>query len=503
MNFRFFFDIIILFLSYCFSVYHKEGSFSIIFNNNFYLFAIYGGIYIITSAIFKKYTLPYKSSNRLFLKKHVDSWGLSALILLSSIYVFELQFPSRLLILGFLGILFSFNIIWVLFLLAYKHASVLANNEDLAHQKTIQLAANSEENMIKRMDYVQEENLDIIELLRKTEGQEFLSFLKIHIDKTSSNTEYFKATSRFNVLRIPYISKNIVNLSSLNDVLKMNKFLHTITLKLEHEGYLICNAITNRTRKKQFLKRYPWGINFIFYSFYFVYKRVWPKLPYFKRIYFYLTKGKDRAISHAEVLGRLYSSGFELVDYKEIGKKTWYVMKKTSAPILGLKPTYGPLIKLRRVGKNGKIIEVLKFRTMHPYSEYIQEYVYKNNDLDDGGKFKDDFRISTLGKIFRKFWIDEFPMFLNILKGDLKIVGIRPLSQHYFKLYPEEFQEYRINFKPGLLPPYYADMPKDIPEIVASEKKYLLQYEKSPFLTDVKYFFLISKNILFKRARSK
>ncbi len=503
MNFRFFFDFILLLLSYTISVYLKESSFSFTFNRFFYLFASYSAIYILISLILRKYTIPYKSSNRLFLEKHFYSWSLSAVLLLSSIYVLELPFPSRVVILGFLGILLSLNIIWILSLLAYKHAVVVANKEDIDHLKIMKKVVKNEENCVKRIDYVDEENQDIIELIRKTEGQEVLDLFKIHINKTSSETEYLKATSRFNILRIPYISKNIVNLSSINDIQKINKYLQTITLKLEHEGYLICNAITNRTRKEHFFKTIPWGINYCCYLFYFTYKRVWPKLPFFKRIYFYFTKGKDRAISHAEVLGRLYSCGFELIDYKQIDMKTWYVMKKTSKPILDLEPTYGPLIKLRRIGKNGKIVNVLKFRTMHPYSEYIQEFVYQNNNLDRGGKFKDDFRISTAGKIFRKFWIDEFPMFINIYKREIKLVGVRPLSEQYFKLYPEEFQKYRIQFKPGLLPPYYVDLPKDIDEIVASEKKYLLQYENRPFITDVKYFFLILKNILFKRARSK
>jgi len=503
MNFRFFFDLIILFLSYTLSVYLKESAFSFTFNRFFYLFSAYSFLYVFVSIYLKKYTLSYKSSNRFFLEKHIYSWALSAFLLLSSIYVLQLPFPSRAVILGFLGILLCLNIIWVLILLAYKHAVVVSNKEDIDHLKAMNTSTISDVNVIKRIDYVDDENQDIVNLLRKTEGQELLDFLKLHINKTSAETEYLKATSRFNILRIPYISKNIVNLSPLNDINKINKYIQTLTLKLEKNGLLICNAKTNRTRKKLFLKNLPWGLNFILYFFYFLYKRVWPKLPYFKKLYFYITKGKDRAISHAEVLGRLYSCGFELVDYKQIEKKTWYVMRKTSAPILEFNPTYGPLIKLKRIGKNGRIINVFKLRTMHPYSEYIQEFVYQNNSLDSGGKFKDDFRISSAGKIFRKFWIDEFPMFINIFRGEMKLVGVRPLSEQYFNLYPEEFQKFRVKFKPGLLPPYYVDLPKNIDEIVASEDKYLKQHEIHPFLTDVKYFFLILKTILFKRVRSK
>ncbi len=91
---------------------------------------------------------------------------------------------------------------------------------------------------------------------------------------------------------------------------------------------------------------------------------------------------------------------------------------------------------------------------MHPpYSEYIQQFVYEKNRLEKGGKFKDDFRVTTLGKFLRKFWLDELPMLINVLKGDIKIVGVRPLSSHYYNLYSEELKQYRIKFKPGLIPP--------------------------------------------------
>ena len=167
-----------------------------------------------------------------------------------------------------------------------------------------------------------------------------------------------------------------------------------------------------------------------------------------------------------------------------------------------MSPTYGPVISLKRVGKHGKIIHVYKLRTMHPFAEYLQDYVYKHNDLEEGGKFKNDFRVSTLGRYMRKLWIDELPMIFNLLKGDLKIVGVRPLSRHYFSLYTKELQERRIKYKPGLVPPFYADMPRTLEEIMQSELRYLEAYEKSPLMTDIRYFFKAFNNIIFKKARS-
>ena len=147
-------------------------------------------------------------------------------------------------------------------------------------------------------------------------------------------------------------------------------------------------------------------------------------------------------------------------------------------------------------------MKVYKLRTMHPYSEYIQDYVYKLHDLQNGGKFKNDFRITSWGSICRKVWLDEFPMFINYFRGDMKFFGVRPLSKHYFELYSKEVQDRRIMYKPGLVPPFYADMPEDLEEIQASELKYLNSYDKHPFFTDFRYFWKSMWNILFRKARS-
>jgi lipopolysaccharide/colanic/teichoic acid biosynthesis glycosyltransferase len=141
-------------------------------------------------------------------------------------------------------------------------------------------------------------------------------------------------------------------------------------------------------------------------------------------------------------------------------------------------------------------------RTMHAYSEYLQQYVFETSSLQEGGKFKDDFRVTTVGKFMRKTWIDELPMLINLMRGDLKIVGVRPLSKHYFGLYTPEMRDFRLKFKPGLVPPFYVDLPKTLEEIQESERRYLLAYQKHPFITDFVYFWKALYNILIKKARS-
>ena len=94
-------------------------------------------------------------------------------------------------------------------------------------------------------------------------------------------------------------------------------------------------------------------------------------------------------------------------------------------------------------------------------------------------------------------------MLMNVIKGEMKLVGVRPLSKHFHSLYDEDLQQKRIKYKPGFIPPFYVDLPKTMTEIMDSERKYLDLYDQSPFTTDVKYFFIAFKNVLFKGARSK
>jgi len=220
-------------------------------------------------------------------------------------------------------------------------------------------------------------------------------------------------------------------------------------------------------------------------------------------MYYFLSKGKNRIFSKTEVFGRLYCLGFEVIKERKVDNLTYVFAKRVKQPETTYKRIYGPLIRLRRYGKNAKLFEVYKFRTMHPYSEFLQAYIHEHNSLKKGGKFNKDIRITSIGYFMRKYWLDELPMIFNLLKGDMKLVGVRPLSTHYFSLYSKELQELRIQFKPGLLPPFYADMPQTLDEIQQSEMKYLRECKSKGLIsTDVQYFFKILKNILFRKARS-
>lgn len=299
------------------------------------------------------------------------------------------------------------------------------------------------------------------------------------------------------------LPKIVLASRTLNDIEHCNTFFSYINYSLADNGYLVCQCETTSIRKERMCKSTPIGIRQIFLFFDYIFNRVFPKLTITKGIYFKITQGKRRVLNRVEVLGKLYRAGFEVI-YENITRGRLYVIaQKVKEPIRDSKPNTGPFIRLRRIGKDGKEFGVYKLRTMYSYSEYIQPYIYKQLGLAKGGKISDDYRVSPLGRFLRKTWLDELPMLINWIKGEMKFVGVRPLSNHYFSLYSKELQELRTKVKPGLFPPFYADLPETLEEIQESEIRYIKSYLKRPFYTDCRYFFKTFVNIVFRGRRSK
>src|SRR6056297_319381 len=296
--------------------------------------------------------------------------------------------------------------------------------------------------------------------------------------------------------------QGVFNFQKINNIQRINKYFEKVNRHLDIYQYLVVRVETSESRRVRILNKFPKIVSRPYYILDFILKRIFPKWKPTKKIYFWLTQGKNRVLSLTETLGRLVSCGFKIQEHRRIGYDTYIIAKKVDDPVYDTAPTYGPLVRLNRIGKEGEKITVYKMRTMHPYSEYLQEYIYEQNSLQSGGKINNDSRVTEWGKWFRKLWIDELPMIFNLLKGQMKVVGVRPLSSHYFGLYPEDIQILRTKVKPGLVPPFYADMPETIEEIVESERTYIESYLEKPIRTDNKYFFKAMYNIFIKRARS-
>ena len=321
------------------------------------------------------------------------------------------------------------------------------------------------------------------------------------VETNFNNLRVLKTTKLFNIG-----GKNIdlfINLEKMNNFRRINKFHEAVNLSLTENGIYCCCAETLDQRNFRKKKNRSILIKPILLFIDFIYKRVIPKLPILNKIYFLMTRGHNRVMSKTEIMGRLISCGFEVKKIFEFEGLSYTISKKVSNPFYDMNPSYGPIFKMKRIGKKGKIISVYKFRTMSPYSEYTQKKIIDDNQLDKGGKIKNDYRITFYGKFLRKYWIDELPMIVNWLKRDLKLVGVRPLSKDYFSRYPEDLKVLRVKTKPGLVPPYYVDLPVTFEEICESERKYLKKYFKKPLRTDISYFFKAFYNIIIKRRRSK
>ncbi len=113
-------------------------------------------------------------------------------------------------------------------------------------------------------------------------------------------------------------------------------------------------------------------------------------------------------------------------------------------PIIGLViklDSPGPIfVKLDRVS-SGRRIVILKFRSMVKDAQSLKTGLLAQNERKDGPffKIKNDPRITRVGKIIRKFRLDEFPQFLSVLVGQLSLVGPRPHEPEEVKHYPFEF----------------------------------------------------------------
>lgn len=348
-----------------------------------------------------------------------------------------------------------------------------------------------------------ESNVQLKELMVGKLGADAYNYVTTFVDVEIPSSLVVSTTNDFNILNHPTACHSIVNLSRVNDIRFINKFFESVNSKLSLSDTFICRFETfsaRRQRKK--IRRVPL-IGSLYFGMEFIFMRVFPKLWGFKKIYFFITRGRNRLLSKAEVLGRLASCGFEIVDYQSFKGLMYVVSKKNAEPVFNMEASYGPLYKMPRLGKNGKIIGVYKFRTMHPYAEYLQDYILKVNGYAETGKPANDFRLTPWGMFLRRYWLDELPQIINLLKGDLKLVGVRPIGIRYAEDIPKELMALRLKQKPGCIPPYVSlNMKGSVEEVLEAERIYLLEKMKRPYTTDTRYFFKAIFNIIFKRKRS-
>ena len=161
-------------------------------------------------------------------------------------------------------------------------------------------------------------------------------------------------------------------------------------------------------------------------------------------------------------------------------------------------PGDGAIFRQRRVGRDGKLFWLYKFRTMCPDAEEQLNELLSQNQMDGPVfKIKDDPRITRVGRFLRKTSLDELPQLLNVLQGDMSIVGPRPALPREVELY-NDYQRQRLYVTPGLscywqIAPHRNEMSFD--EWVALDMKYI---QERSFWVDWKIIFLTVRAMLMK-----
>ena len=221
--------------------------------------------------------------------------------------------------------------------------------------------------------------------------------------KNSLNVDFDKKPTALNAKNIILNSLTKHNLELVIDEVflqnhkNLNEHLYQVNqlLKNNNEIYYIglVETLDDWKKKKIILKKPLIGkiVRFLFFVIY----RILPKLKWYQFIT--LNKSK-RLLSKAEVLGRFIYNGFEICDFFPLKSNFHVFILKRKGEPLKLSTSEGVILKTNRIGKNGKIFKVYKLRTMHPYSEYLHEYMIKTHGFNERGKIKNDFRAAKWAK---------------------------------------------------------------------------------------------------------
>jgi len=502
-------DLVLFIFSFFVVNYLRRGSFRL---EPLYpeLLLLFYGLWLAISFITKKYDYTNFQNYYYALAACIKTGLLVAAIMSVLIFAFRLSYFSRFQVYGSLLILLALEAglyyVYFLFKIGRIDKDDIESIEAM-HRYLKQADLPQEKDVVESGQTSQPSHMKILMDVCINNSPNLFEFIRgaVDLDKLSDSEIALLSTQDSGNIEIlpdrPF--RLVINFERINGILWLNQYFLKIHKKLANGGYLVGKVDSLELHKQRFFKAYPRYYREVFYIFYFILHRVMPRIPQTQAAYFAFTKGRNRSLSRAETLGRLHFCGFKVLADKEIGESLFFVAQKAKTASLDKSPSKSLIIKLKRVGWNGQPIEIYKFRTMHPYSEFLQEYIYENHQLKEGGKIRDDFRVTEWGRFFRKYWLDEIPMIYNWLRGEIKIFGVRPLSRHFLSLYDASLQEMRSQIKPGLIPPYYADLPREFAQIVESEKKYMQAYKCHPWRTQWVYLLRSLNNILFKGARSE
>ena len=161
----------------------------------------------------------------------------------------------------------------------------------------------------------------------------------------------------------------------------------------------------------------------------------------------------------------------------------------------------GPVFFIhKRIGKNGKIIRMYKFRTMVDNAEeLIKQFTPEQmEEFKENFKLENDPRITKVGKVLRKTSLDELPQLVNILKGDLSIIGPRPVIEEELEKYGENKEKF-LSVTPGLTG-YWAANGRSCTSYEKRMEMELYYIDNLSFKMDIKVFFKTILSVIKKEG---
>ncbi|MCS6770543.1 MAG: undecaprenyl-phosphate galactose phosphotransferase WbaP [Kiritimatiellae bacterium] len=133
----------------------------------------------------------------------------------------------------------------------------------------------------------------------------------------------------------------------------------------------------------------------------------------------------------------------------------WVPISVLLSLLIWLEDRKSPIFRQERIGIGGRVFYALKFRTMHPDAERIlRERLEADPRLraewEANFKLKNDPRITRMGRFLRATSLDELPQFINVLRGEMSLVGPRPLPRYHHEALPERARQLRERVRPGI-----------------------------------------------------
>jgi hypothetical protein len=297
-------DILLIALSFLIVVAVSPVSVSVFFQQYFNFVPYYTVGWLLASFFFKRYIGKISANYQTNILKFL--WNVLTVQTLIVVLSFTplVSISSLKMSISFSTLLFSFGSIFYIIHYSIKSATEYKDFIEIEKYEPEETKI-----VIEKLDDASFQIL--VDSIKEYSSEKAFNFIARHIDFSIKNNLITFSANYYDIKSKPkdrYVS--VVAFNKLNNVRGINKLFSIVNQKLPMEGTFTCCFEQRSTRKKRIYDKYPRGINHIVYFFDYLTKRVIPKIFSLDKVYYDITKGKDRVLSKTEVLGRLVYCGY-------------------------------------------------------------------------------------------------------------------------------------------------------------------------------------------------